>query len=88
MMDDTVTATATRGTLAGGRKGEACVFEGQWGMKIKAAPAPSDVQWENLCYSRTTMWKRQLISIGLTLVLLFFNMVRCGCCKATWMKAH
>lgn len=78
------------GTLraSGGGGGEmkvlddVCLFEGKYRIKVKRAQDPSDVLWENLSHPKRTMWKRQLRSMLMTVVLILISMATISAAKA------
>jgi len=55
-------------------RSDVCSFEGRCRIGIaQVQAAPSDVLWENLSYSKSTMWKRQLRSVLMTVLLTILN---------------
>ena len=59
--------------VLGALKDDACLFEGKHRIVVKEAKDPSDVLWENLSYPKKTMWKRQLRSMFMTLMLILIT---------------
>lgn len=61
---------------------DVCVFERKHRIEVKRAQDPSDVLWENLSYPKRTMWKRQLRSMFMTVILILISMAAISAAKA------